>query len=140
MKWPWRREPEKPAFHTVEIELKPMLRKLIYDSGVPEPEVTAQYFGLPATSPDVVEMEVRASLERRHPFGGWLPMLLEQSKLVAAIVASEHFNRPGPEADIPGMNQIVEGYAETAFISSVVTLSILKDLGLIDLSLPKVNR
>jgi hypothetical protein len=74
----------------IEIHDPAMMRSLVYDMGVEDPEAILARLGLPAVSEEGARMEQQASERRKMRVMAALPVFLRQSAVIANVMAHEH--------------------------------------------------
>lgn len=114
-----------------------LIRNIIYDGMVKEPELVAQMLGLSPLSTEVSEMEDRASEQRLMKLSALLPIIDNHAEIAGKVsaasyaISSESDEDPIPEEVLIAMATM---FKYVAFTSAVSCVSALIDLSLIEVT------
>lgn len=116
----------------VELTVPGLMRQIIHDGILGDPQEMALMLDLSPLSDDVLEMEEEASHMRLHRVDTFIP-LLEMHAMVMGRISLAAYKMASPEKtldeDEEAELQIL--FRLLAFSSSVTSLSLLLDLGLV---------
>lgn len=138
MNWnPFRKK--KKEEHVTEymtVPLSTLLRNILYDSMINNPESLALQLGLPPISEDVSEMEAEASEARLVKISALLPLIEAHAQLSSEITMVAYAKAmPFEEGEEDEQVETLTHFFKLiALASSVSCLSTLVDLGLIETS------
>ena len=111
------------------------IRKIIYDSGVKEPEIIAEILGLMPRSNDVAEMEEKASDKRVSKLAPILPLIEMHSMISAQISAMTYFasavENGGATPDEEVFDAMTLLFKHVSFSAAVSCMAALVDLDVI---------
>lgn len=107
-----------------------LIRKIMYDTGIPNPEDVAELIGLSRISSEVAEMEYEASEARIAKLSPIMSILDAHASITASIVAmsysvavSEEEDREAPdEEELEALNKLFNMVALSATISCLTAL------------------
>jgi hypothetical protein len=126
----------KNKVHTINVDLKTLARRMLYDGQIVNPEATAVAMGLPPISEEVSAMERRKSDERLTVIEGLSPMLIDQASLIAEAVAITHMKAMPDDHNIENIDTTYElvgvAYQQVAVATTFSVLSTLFDLGIVE--------
>lgn len=116
--------------------LSSLIRKIMYDTGIPNPEDVAELIGLSRISSEVAEMEHEASEARLAKLSPIMPILDAHAGITASIVAmsysvavSEDDDHDNPDEE--GLEALNKLFNMVALAATVSCLTSLLDLNLI---------
>lgn len=134
--WPFKKkDDEEPEEHTstLIVPIPTLLRNILYDSLIKDPEVLASKLGLPSISEEVAEMEEEASQDRLEKIEVLLPMIETHAKLAAKVVFAGYSTSLPIQVPDEEMEEAILAFFElVAFASSLSCLSTLVDLDLLE--------
>lgn len=111
------------------------IRKIIYDSGVKQPELIAEMLGLTPLSMDVAEMEGSASDQRLAKLAPILPVIEMHSMISAQISAMTYFASAMEDGDSTPDEEVFEAmttlFKHVSFSAAVSCMTALVELNLI---------
>jgi len=111
------------------------IRKIIYDSGIKQPELIAEMLGLTPLSMDVAEMEESASEERLAKLAPILPVIEMHSMISAQISAMTYFASAMEDGEGTPDEEVFDAmttlFKHVSFSAAVSCMTALVDLNLI---------
>lgn len=136
MTWFKRKKPKKSA---VLINPHGLIRNVIYDAMMPDPEHIALAVGLAPLSADVAEMEEEASEKRLNRVAALLPLLENHAVIAGKVTAmnyaiSKEFDPIDSELTDEMLEALSSMFGYVSFISTVSFLTQCVDLGLIEVA------
>lgn len=124
----WFRRRRHVHLHVQEISIGGFIRQVIYDTLLTNSEQIASSLGLPPISPDVEEMEEKASKRRLEEIEAIIPVIASHADITTQIALAS-FELNGGVSD----PKLEEAFKVLSFSSALSCVSTLKELGLIEL-------
>jgi hypothetical protein len=143
MKWFKKKKKDKEPEEVVEymsLPVSTLLRNIIYDSMLMEPESIANRLGLSPVSEDVSEMEEDASQERLEKIAPLIPLIEAHSMLSSEISLAGYSSIANiDEMDDDTKELYKKFFATISFTAAVSCVSTLVDLGLLETSILELD-
>lgn len=128
----WKRKEEAREVRVIELTFAGVARQIVHDGVLGDPIEIGALMELPPLSPDVLEMEEAASHERLHRTDEYLPLLEMHAMVMGQIgLASYKLNNPEKLLTEDEESEMQILFRVLAFSSSLTSLSLLLDLGLV---------
>lgn len=133
------KEPEEIVEY-MTVPVATLLRNIIYDSMLMEPEAIANKLGLSPVSEDVSEMEEDASQERLEKIAPLIPLIEAHSMLSSEISLAGYSSIANiDEMDDDTKELYKKFFATISFTAAVSCVSTLVDLGLLETSILELD-
>jgi hypothetical protein len=141
--WPFKKkkdETEDSDVSYVTISVSTLMRNILYDSLIKDPEILSGKLGLPPISEDVSEMEEEASQARLEKIHVLMPYIEAHSQLSSKIIFAG-YSKALPIDDMTDeLEETVHTFFELiSFASALSCISSLVDLGLVETSVTGLN-
>lgn len=134
------KDKDKDKVEYLALPLSTLLRNIIYDSMLNDPELIAKKLGLPPVSEDVSEMEHEASTTRLEKISVLLPLVEAHAELSAQISFAGYSRVADMESLDSDTNEtFLEFFKIISLASSISCLSMLADLNLIETSVVELD-
>lgn len=133
MRWPWRKK-----VRIINVDSRHLLRSIIYDSGLGQPEDIIALLGGPPVSTEGAEYEREQSDLRVRAVSGLAPLLQPMASWIGAGCINE-LQEWGIEqmADEDTRSYMTVHYSLIAYRAIISTLSTLMDQGIIEYARPE---
>ena len=118
----------------VEVHDANLIRSLVYDMGLPDPEIILARIGLPPVSEEGRIMETQACDRRLARINGAMPFLFRQANICATILANEHALMSDEQVTEERLLPVMAAYQAVSLASIVASLSYLLELGVLKFS------
>jgi hypothetical protein len=130
--WKRKKNNVEPDVRVVELTVPSLTRQILHDGILGDPKSIGVELGLAPQSEDVWDMEEAASHERLHRTDTYVP-LLEMHAIVMGKISMASYKLANPDKELTEdeeeeMNVL---FRLLAFSSSLTSLSLLLDLGLV---------
>lgn len=139
----WFKKKDKEPEETVDyvtIPVSTLLRNILYDSMIANPEDIAEKLGLPFISDEVAEMEEEASQNRLEKISELIPLIEAHSMLSSEIALAGYTSVVNIENyDEDTQDLYKKFFATISFTAAVSCISTLVDLGLLDTSVLELD-
>ena len=129
---------EQQEEQDVFIDFRAVLRGMIYDTGVDDPECHARVLGLSLITDEGMEMEQKLSNTRMDSIDKVGDLLIQNSALLSMVMSSIHYNLPHLDLDDPRSQEVLASaaktsplYAAVAVTSAATFLSLLLEHGVV---------
>lgn len=121
---------EEPQPEPELVSIPILRRRMLYDAGLPNVEEIAALMGLIPLSEDGAEREAEESARRQDAVVCLLPLILEHSAWMAAVLAYMHKDQHDLEDEqVAQLYRTFESLVRSSLLGS---LSVMNDLGLVE--------
>lgn len=115
----------------IEIHDPAMIRSMVYDLRIDDPEKILAKIGLPPVSAEGAKVEEEASQRRLARVTTALPLFARQAAVVANVLAREHARMAGEEdASDTALLPVLAAYQAVSLATIVTVLSYFLDAGI----------
>lgn len=126
------RRRKKHSVSVTHISPQVLIRKIIYDSGCPNPEEVAQVLGLTPISDEVADMEEQASADRLSKIEILMPIIRAHADISAQVAAVSYASElDSSEISDDMKHALVILFKFVAFSSAMTCLASLVDLDIL---------
>lgn len=139
--WPFKKKHEHEEETTyITLPVSTLLRNILYDSLIKDPELLSAELGLPAISEDVSEMEEEASQARLDKISVLMPFIEAHAQLSSKVIMAGYSKALPVEGMTDELAETINTFFELiSFASALSCVSSLVDLGLVEPSVTGLN-
>lgn len=138
MNWNWFKKSNKEEEHDHEVEylaipLTTLIRNIVYDSLLSDPQQISHKLGLPPISEEVSEKEAEESQLRLENIAALIPIIEAHAQISAEISLAGYSSIVSvEEGDSENKELLISFFKAISLSSSMSCLSTLFDLGLLE--------